>query len=48
LKVKINEWAHDTNGADDVHDDLVIAVALPAWYAEKVVGGQRCDRAWNV
>jgi len=25
LKVKINEWAHDTNGADDVHDDLVIA-----------------------
>lgn len=37
FRVKINSHAHDSYGAwrDGEHDDLVLAVAMAAWYAER-------------
>ena len=32
---------------EEIHDDLVIAVALPLWYAERTMGGMRDIRTKN-
>jgi hypothetical protein len=41
FEVKITASAHDTYGVwrEGKHDDLVLSVALAAWYAEQVGGG---------
>jgi len=35
------------NLTDDIHDDTVISVALPVWYAERTMGGMRDIRTKN-
>ena len=44
--VTINTRTHNSYGTDDedIHDDLVIAMALPALYAEKTMESERRDR----
>lgn len=46
FKVKINEKAHETFGAgkEDVHDDLVIAVSMGAWYISRTMSSRKIIR----
>jgi hypothetical protein len=43
FRVKLNQRGAASYGADTegTHDDLVISVALPVWYAERVMGSDR-------
>jgi len=43
FRVKLNQRGAASYGADTegIHDDLVISVALPVWYAERVMGSDR-------
>ena len=37
-RIKISEAGHDSyNAREGKHDDLVLATAMPVWYAEKYV-----------
>ena len=47
VKITRNGRASFEALTEDIHDDLVIAVALPLWYAERTMGGMRDVRTKN-
>jgi len=50
FQVKINDKAHDSYGAwrESVHDDLVLATALAAWWGERNGGITVDSSAWDL